>query len=131
MPQAATTTQSPASNRGGRPKKTEHERRIASLRAGVTLAEKQHVRDQARAAGMSEGEYIRRRVLGLPVVVREAKTDARLIHELNAIGVNLNQITRNVHAERLGAEGCRLSDLDALRRQLRDVLDRALEAFDD
>lgn len=127
MPAAATTPRGP----GGRPKKAEHERRVASVRADTTLTEKQFVRDQAKAAGISEGEFIRRRVLGLPVVVREAKTDARLIHELNAIGVNLNQITRNVNAERLGAEGCRLSDLDALQRQLRGVLDRALEAFDD
>ena len=126
MPAAATKPKGP----GGRPKKAEHERRIASVRADVTLAEKAHVAELAKVAGISQGEFIRRRALGLPVVVREAKTDARLIHELNAIGVNLNQLTRNVNAERLGAAGCRLSDLDALRRQLREVLDRALESFE-
>ena len=127
MPAAATQPKGP----GGRPKKHDDERRIERSECRLTLAEKQFVRDQAKLAGMSEAAYVRHRALGLPVVVREAKTDARLIHELNAIGVNLNQITRNVNTERLGAEGCRLSDLDGLQRQLRAVLDRALEAFDD
>ena len=127
MAQPATTDKP----RMGRPKKSDHERRTSSLRSGVTLAEKQHIRDQARAAGISEGEYIRRRCLGLPVVVRQGKTDARLVHELNAIGVNLNQIARNVNADRLGASGSRLSDLDALTRQLRAVLDRAVESMDE
>jgi hypothetical protein len=130
MPATATTARG-LPGKGGRPKKAEHERRIASLRADVTLAEKAHVADLAKAAGVSQGEFIRRRALGLPVVVLEAKTDARLIHELNAIGVNLNQIARNVNADRLGAPGSRLSDLEGLQRQLRDVLDRALESFDD
>lgn len=130
MPQAATTASKPGRS-GGRPKKVEAERRVKQTNHRWTIAEDTHLRDQAKTAGLSVAEYVRRRALGLPVVVREAKTDARLIHELNAIGVNLNQITRNVNAERLGAEGCRLSDLDALRRQLREVLDRALESFDD
>ena len=124
MPRAATAPKGP----GGRPKKAEHERRIKSLRADVTLAEKAHVQDQARLAGMSEGEYIRRRALGLPVTVRQAKTDARLIHELNAIGVNLNQIARNQNAGRVGAGAV---NLDELLRQLRATLDRAADALND
>lgn len=118
------TTQTTPRGSGGRPRKAEHERRVKSLRADATIAEQQHVAEQARRAGVSIGEYVRRRALGEPIVTRETRqADARLIHELNAIGVNLNQITRNVNSERLGAAGSRLEDLDALQRQLRRVLD--------
>ncbi|MEL7087318.1 MAG: plasmid mobilization relaxosome protein MobC [Planctomycetota bacterium] len=127
-PQA--TTKRPRKGRGGRPKKADGEtRHVVPTR--MTIAEHNHARDMARQAGLSLSEYLRRRALGEPITVRQGKTDARLIHELNAIGVNLNQIARNVNSDRLGAPGSRLSDLDALQRQLRGVLDRALEGFDD
>jgi len=113
---------------GGRPKKAAHDRRVVSMRADATLSEKQFVRDQSKLAGISEADFIRRRVLGQPLVVREAKTDARLIHELNAIGVNLNQIARNLNSDRQGA---RAVDLDELGRLLRKTLHKALDALDD
>lgn len=124
MPRTATQAKGP----GGRPKKAEHERRIKSLRADVTIAEKRFVADQARLAGVSEGEYIRRRALGLPVVVRQARVDARLVHELNAIGVNLNQIARLHNAGRVDT---RIGELDALMRKLRATLDKAVDQLDD
>lgn len=124
MTRAATAPSGP----GGRPKKAEHERRCKSLRADVTIAEQQHVAAQAKAAGVSVGEYIRRRALGLPVVVREAKTDARLVHELNAIGVNLNQIAKLHNAGRVDT---RTGELDELMRQLRQTLDKAVDQLDD
>jgi len=113
---------------GGRPKKAVHDRRVVSMRADATLSEKQFVRDQSKLAGISEADFIRRRVLGQPLVVRESRTDARLIHELNAIGVNLNQIARNLNSDRQGA---RAVDLDELGRLLRKTLHKALDALDD
>ena len=127
--ESTTTTPRPAS--GGRPKKVEAERRVKQTNHRWTVAEDIHLREQARTAGMTVAEFVRRRALGLPVVVREAKADARLVHELNAIGVNLNQIARNLNTDRLGAPGSRVFDLDALQEQLRVVLDRALEQLDD
>jgi len=112
---------------GGRPMKSDDERRLASTRADLTLAEKQYIRDQAEAAGMTEAAYVRQCALGQPVVVRKAAADARLIHELNAIGVNLNQIARNLNADRRGA---RAVDLDHLQGRLQAVLDQVLGAFE-
>ena len=127
----AKTDAPPSLGRGGRPKKAVAERRIASTRADLTLAEKQFIRDQAKAAGMTEAAYVRHRALGMPMVVRHAKTDARLVHELNAIGVNLNQIARNLNADRMGTPGSRVVDLGELMVQLRGALDRAVESMDD
>lgn len=124
MPRAMTTPKGP----GGRPKKAEHERRIKSLRADVTIAEQQYVAAQAKAAGVSLGEYIRRRALGLSVVVRQAKADARLVHELNAIGVNLNQIAKLHNAGRVET---RIGELDALMQRLHSTLDKAVDQLDD
>lgn len=126
-PQATSTRR-----RGGRPKKADHERMAAALHAECTLAEKQFVRDQRVAAGgISEAEYVRRCCLGQPVIVRQGKSDARLIHELNAIGVNMNQISRNLNSGRVGVAGSTLADLDHLMSQLRETLHRAAEQFDD
>ena len=124
MPRADTTPKGP----GGRPKKLDTERRIERSECRLTLAEKQFVRDQAKLAGITEAEYARRRLLGMPVVARTTKADARLVHELNAIGVNLNQIARNQNAGRVGAGAV---DLDDLMRQLRATLDKAVDALDD
>ena len=83
-----------------RPKKQPHEQRTESTRADLTLAEKEHVREQARLAGISEAEYVRRCVLGISVAPAPAKVDAALITELNRIGVNVNQLARAVHTGR-------------------------------
>lgn len=115
--------------RGGRPKKADAESRMIVAGCRMTIAEREHARDMARRAGLSFSEYLRRLSQGEPVTVRQAKTDARLIHELNAIGINLNQIARNVNSDRLGGAGSRLEDLDGLMDQLRDTLDRAVENF--
>jgi hypothetical protein len=87
----------------GRPRKEEHERRTASVRADLTEAEKVFVQDQAAKAGLSEAEYTRRRVLGYAVVSPAASTrqvDPSLLSELNRVGVNVNQLARAVHTGR-------------------------------
>ena len=114
--------------RVGRPPKREHERRVASTRADLTLLEKQFLRDQARAAGMTEAAYVRRRVLGLPITVPKPKTDVRLLYELNAIGVNLNQLARNVNSGRVGVHAL---DWDVVRAELHKVLSKVGAAFDE
>ena len=116
---------------GGRPKKAEGEGRAIVAGVRMTVAEREYARGLARQAGLSLSEFLRRRALGMPVVVRQGKSDAALVHELNAIGVNLNQLTANVNADRLGAVGCRLEDLDGLTALLRKTLHKALDALDD
>jgi hypothetical protein len=124
----STSENSSPSPRGGRPKKQKDERRIASTRTDLTLAEKQFIREQSHLAGLSEAAFVRKRVLGHPVVVPKSYADARFLYELNSIGVNLNQIARNMNSDREGIGAVNLSDLQKL---LRAVLNRALDILDD
>lgn len=80
----------------GRPKKQPDERRdtrIPDLR--VTVAERLFVEEQAAKAGLPLADYQRRLLLGHRVTVPASKTDKRLIHEVNMIGVNLHQLVRH------------------------------------
>lgn len=113
---------------GGRPKLDDQERRCRPTYIRWTIAEYGTIQANAALASVSVSEYVRRRALDLPVVARQTKADARLVHELNAIGVNLNQISRNLNT---GREGVRAVDLDDLLGQLRTVLGRAIEQLDD
>ena len=113
---------------GGRPRLDSSERRCRQTNTRWTIAEDQQLRANAASAGITVGEFVRRRALGLPVVARHARADARLVHELNAIGVNLNQLTKLGNA---GWIGDRSAEFDELSRRLRAVLDRVVEALDD
>ena len=84
-----------------RPKKQEHERRSARIPPiDVTEAERTLVESQARAAGLSVTEYSRQRVLSGKVTAAPTRDTASLITELNRIGVNLNQIARQINRGR-------------------------------
>lgn len=109
----------------GRPRKEEHERRTASIRADLTEAEKVYVQEQAARAGLSEAEYTRRRVLGYAVVSPAAsrRADPALITELNRIGVNVNQLARAVHTDRAFIRYWR-----EVGAELRAVLERVVRA---
>ncbi|MEL7484347.1 MAG: plasmid mobilization relaxosome protein MobC [Planctomycetota bacterium] len=120
MAQTATQAKGP----GGRPPKAPAERRTDSLHADCTIADKIYVRDQAKLAGLTLSEYIRRRCLDHQVTAKTTRADARLVHELNAIGVNLNQLARLGNSGWMGDRG---GELDELSRRLSDVLDRVLE----
>lgn len=81
-----------------RPKKKDRERREKTIRARVTDAEKNYCIEQADLAGLDETEYVRRRVLGHKIILPPSKADAVLLMELNRIGVNLNQLTKQANA---------------------------------
>lgn len=102
-----------------RPKKDTHEKRSEVVRLRLTLAEHEHVRSQAEAAGVTVSDFLRRRALGyiVPQIRGRRGPDPILLNELNRIGVNLNQIARNQNSgrtERLDPE----TVLDELRRLL-------------
>lgn len=86
----------------GRPLKQPHERRIASIRADLTIAEKEHVRLLAAKAGLTEAELTRRAVLGLKIRAANSnrRSGAALISELNRIGNNVNQLARTMNRGR-------------------------------
>jgi hypothetical protein len=85
-----------------RPVKQEHEKRSEVVQTRVTLAEHEHMRGVAEGAGLSVSDYLRRRACGymVPTGVVRRSVDPALVSELNRIGVNLNQITRNLNSGR-------------------------------
>ena len=85
-----------------RPKKVEQEKRSEQTKERWTIAELAYVEEQARNAGLSRAEYIRRRSLSLPVrpAPSVGASDPALVSELNRIGVNLNQIAKYANAGR-------------------------------
>ncbi len=88
-------------SKGGRPKKAPHELRTQSIRADLTVAEKDYVRRQAATAGLSEAEYLRRRVLGFEVTaVGRRAFDPALVSAVNRVGCNVNQLSKSVHLGR-------------------------------
>lgn len=106
---------------GGRPTMAEAERRCKQTNTRWTLAEYGHLHQQAATAGLSVGEFIRRRALLLPVTPPPQRSDSRLLHELNAIGVNINQIARNLNSHRKGTHGV---DWSTVQSELRRVLEK-------
>jgi hypothetical protein len=120
----------------GRPRKQDDERRIASVRCDLTLAEKSYVQEQAAAAGLSEAEYLRRRALGFAVPARaEQQTKAALVSEINRLGGQLaalgniaNQVALYCHTDRrIPGEWDGLpNEIKALLRLVEQSLEKAL-----
>src|SRR3569833_2223355 len=107
-----------------RPKKEEHEQRIASTRADLTVAEKEYLLQQASLAGMSVADFVRRRILGLPVQPPPSRADAALISEINRIGVNANQLARVQNSDREFR-----GDWQAIAAEVKRVLGKVASAY--
>jgi hypothetical protein len=105
-----------------RPTKDTNEKRTERYNLRLTLAEREWLASQSRAAGVSEIEFVRRRVLGQPVAQSRIATDPALVVQLNAIGNNVNQLARSVH---VGGDFQRY--WREVGRDLRSVLAKALE----
>lgn len=110
----------------------EAERRCKQTNTRWTITEDEFLRQQARAAGITVGEFIRRRALLIPVVPPQAKDDRKplydLIYELNAIGVNLNQKMRAIHADRTDRSEMQWGKL---YDRVSGLIDRVGDAIDD
>ncbi len=81
-----------------RPKKTAPEKMdcvLAPLRC--TAGERDAIKKRAQNSGLSLSEFQRQACLNTAVIIRESAADVQLIHELNRIGVNLNQIAKAYH----------------------------------
>ena len=81
-----------------RPKKQTDEKRTEQMNTRWTLAEREHIRTQARAAGISDTEYLRRRALGHQIPPAPSRSsDPAMVSELNRVGVNVNQLALATH----------------------------------
>lgn len=85
----------------GRPKKQPHEVRDSRLPAvRLTTAERIDLEAKAARLGVDLSEWVRVELLNAPVRRSAAGQDTSMITELNRIGVNLNQIARQVNRGR-------------------------------
>lgn len=69
--------------------------RLSHIR--VTEDELEIIRTRADKAGLSVSEYVRQAALRSRIVVKNNSLDPALLASLNAIGNNLNQLTRKAH----------------------------------
>lgn len=99
------------------PKKDPDQKRSEVARARVTLAEKERVIANAQTAGMTETNFIRARILGEVIRSSNQSVDPALVHAINRVGNNVNQLARSVH---------RGSDFQAYWREVGDELERVL-----
>lgn len=103
-----------------RPKKHDQERRDASTRTDLTLAEKAALGDLVRASGLrSEAEFVREAIFNATIrtPARSSQVDPALVSELNRIGVNVNQLSAATHQGREFVQYWR-----EIGEELRDVL---------
>lgn len=84
-----------------RPTKAPEEKRTAKFPpVRVTEAELYQLQEQADAARLSVSEFIRQRVLSGRITPPRTRSQESLLTELNRIGVNLNQIARQLNRGR-------------------------------
>jgi len=111
---------------GGRPKKAAAERRTQQRKLNLTIAEEAFIEEQAKTAGVTLAEFARRRCLFRPVTAPPAQIDAKLLYELNAVGVNLMQMMRDERFER-GHRSAQ--DWSELHNRLSQVIEKVGAAF--
>lgn len=123
-----------STDKGGRPKKHELEVRSEEIKLRYTLLEVEHLQQQADACHLPRATYIRKRSLGeritLPKVNRIdpaliVKLD-QLMKEVNAIGVNYNQMVFATNRKGVIPDGFEAIPeiLQSLRQKLETTLDQ-------
>ena len=107
--------------RRGRPRRAPDEARSVSLPPiRLTIAERGAIEAEAARAGLPLSDYARRVLLGHRVKAAPTGGDAATLVELNRLGVNLNQIARQLNARGAPAP----SRLEALVATIRAAVDR-------
>lgn len=108
-----------------RPRKSADELRSETARVRLTLSEREQLREQSARAGLDEAEFMRRRILGLPVTPTRSRTDPALVAAVNRVGVNVNQLAAATH---MGRDFTRF--WREIGDELRGVLAKALEGIE-
>ncbi|MEE9391193.1 MAG: hypothetical protein V3W41_01675 [Planctomycetota bacterium] len=102
--------------KAGRPKKLPDEQRLASTRADLTMAEKEALGHEARLNGVSEAEFVRRR-LGFGASASRSQSTPALISALEKRGVDAAELFSRDYF-RTEAEAAGLSEAGLVRRML-------------
>ncbi len=101
---------------GGRPKKQPDEQRTASTRADLTAAEKEALGHEARLHGVSEAEYVRRR-LGFGAPASRSQSTPELVASLEKRGINVAELLSRDYV-RDQAEAAGLNEAGVVHRML-------------
>ena len=101
---------------GGRPKKQPDEQRSAVVRARVTTSERESVTHEARLHGVSEGEYVRRR-LGFGAPASRSQSTPELVAALEKRGIDVGELLSRGYV-REQAEAAGLSEAGIVHRML-------------
>ncbi|MEG0357306.1 MAG: plasmid mobilization relaxosome protein MobC [Christensenellaceae bacterium] len=72
--------------------------KTAFLSIRMSLQEKEHLDKLCEESGLNSSTLIRNLIEGTQIRPRRAKEIGELYKEINAIGVNINQIARSVNA---------------------------------
>jgi hypothetical protein len=82
----------------GRPRVEDQDKRIVQVNIRLTEEEHKKITQYSQASGLSPANWMRRKVFtGKFPPVKLSPVEASMYNELRSIGVNLNQIARNVN----------------------------------
>jgi len=101
---------------GGRPKKQPDEQRSASTRADLTLAEKEALGHEVHLHGISEAEYVRRR-LGFGPAIAGTHTPSSLVSAIQQRGVDVAELFSRDYIQQQ-AEEAGMSEAALVRHML-------------
>jgi type IV pilus biogenesis protein CpaD/CtpE len=104
----------------GRPLANEEDKRIIQVNIRLTISENERVSTYAEASAMTPANWIRQKIFtGRFPQVKVSPVTAAMYRELHQIGVNLNQITRQMNA---GKQPNFVGVIAELAKQQRDIL---------
>lgn len=87
--------------------------------------EQAKIRENAKAAGLPQSEFVRRTAIDGRVIVRQQSAyGMSLVHQLRHIGINLNQLMPIAHVNGEVPPG-----LTAIIGKIEKLLDRIIEKF--
>lgn len=89
----------------------------------VSPSEKEKIRANAEAAGLSLSDFMRQACLDPILVVRENAIDKDFVYHLLKIGNNLNQLTKHANSLKMGYDSKRLH---ALLDRLEGIITKVL-----
>ena len=87
--------------KGGRPRKTESQKRSYRIGLRFTKAEKVSLNQKAERAGIGAAQYIRQAALNGIIIPPPGAEELKAYRELTGIANNLNQLTREAHKQNL------------------------------
>mgnify|MGYP002510676139 CR=1 FL=1 len=94
--------------------------RKKELRVKLTDEEHAGMKKRAEAAGLDMSSYARKAIFECVIIKHEPFDIKMLANELNHIGININQIAKNVNEQ--GGK-CSKSDMEALRKEFQEMRD--------